>query len=131
MNKIFTASTANDLGYFTLEEALMLKTHGASDYIRSSSIILIGLNMSQDYNACKDFLLKEMHVALHFEAPAIGICSAWTLAIILAENLKSEDYEELHHAFLSWPESQQLALLGWLHGFLEQQNILKFGKKLV
>lgn len=128
MNKIFTTSTAYDLGLFTIEEALMLKAHGASEYVRSSSIILIGLNMHQDYEACKEFLLKEMHVEIHFEEPAIGICSAWTMAIILAENLKPDDYKSLHSAFSSWPEQQQLELLGWLHGFQEQQCILKFGR---
>lgn len=106
----------------------MLKTHGASDYIRSSSIILIGLHMSEDYEACRDFLLGEMNEVLHFEKPAIGICSAWTLAIILAENLAPEDYEKLQVAFAKWSYQDQQDLLDWLRGFYEQRNILNHGK---
>jgi hypothetical protein len=128
MNKIFATSIDHDLGLFTLEEALMLKTHGASDYIRSSSIILIGLHMHEDYSACRDFLLGEMQEVLHFEQPAIGICSAWTLAIVLAENLQPEDYEKLQLAFGKWSLEERKGLLDWLRGFYEQRNILNHGR---
>lgn len=128
MNKIFTTSADHELGNFSLEEALIVKTHGASEYIRSSSIILIGLNMHQDYPACRDFLLSEMQEKIHFEKPVVGICSGWTLAIILAENLRWEDYPLLRKEFVQWTTSEQEGLLEWLHGFRDQQEILKFGK---
>ncbi len=128
MNKIITKSLAEIEGYFTIKEAMDAKIHSELDSVRSNAAILIGLKMDENYSRYSSFLLDELGEPIHHENVRLGIKSAWTIALVLAENLKSSDYPKLKKQFATWDKEDKELMLLWLADYPEQSNILKNGK---
>ncbi|NVK63106.1 MAG: hypothetical protein HWE22_00915 [Flavobacteriales bacterium] len=128
MNKILTEQIVQQLPNRSLEELtqhFLNKNHVLS---RSMAAIQIGLSMHSNYPKYSQLLLQEMTNEIHFEYPKLGISSAWTIAVILAENLKQKDYYKLKKEFSKWSSEEKDSLFDWLKNYPEQRNILEYGK---
>ena len=128
MVKIFTEDYFSKVPNRSLEK--LAKDYLRADHIlsRSMTIIQIGLKWDNEYAKYSKLLLSELNEEIHFEHPRLGISSAWTNAIVLAENLKSKDYLKLKNAFAKWPKEEKELLFNWMKDHNEQRNILEFGK---
>lgn len=108
----------------SLEDVLNRGLSSNSDFVRTSCAIFLGLNLNENYNKYSAFLLQELSKEIHFENVRLGIKSAWTIALVLAENLKPEDYHKLKNEFRKWSKEEQEDFLYWLKEFTEQIEIL-------
>ncbi|MFT6923197.1 MAG: hypothetical protein ACJA1C_002219 [Crocinitomicaceae bacterium] len=128
MNKIITKSWVKDNSSFDLQEALKedkISSHSAA--VRDSSIIFIGLSLDENYEKYTNALFVALEKDVHFGNVRLGIKSAWTIALVLAENLRPKDYLKLKNSFSKWPKEEKKGLLDWLKDYPEQSQILKFG----
>lgn len=127
MKKIITKSWIEETGKFKDEEAINEKLHSSSDFMRSNAAIYIGLHLQSNYLRLSRILLNEMEKDVHFENVRLGIKSAWTIALVLAENLNASEYSHLKTAFSNWPKEERDGLLNWLKDYPEQKSILLNG----
>ena len=96
--------------------------HGLS---RELAIISIASKLRENYSKYSQMLLNEMNNEVHFMGVRLGNKSAWTLAIALIENLKTEDYIRIKQEFNRWGEEEKEGLLDWLKDFPDHRKILE------
>jgi hypothetical protein len=123
MNKIFDKEVVNDIydrNIIDVIEWLSAPHH----FPRSKGAMLIAVRINENYPEYSTLLLKEMKNDIHFEPIRFGIKSAWTIAIVLIENLKSEDYPKIKQAFDTWDAEEKEGLLEYLRNHPEHRKVL-------
>lgn len=127
MNKIFEQEILKNVPDRGLEELVsrfLNCDHGLS---RSMAAIQIALKLAENYDKYSKLLLNEMNKEVHFLGIRFGIKSAWTIAIVLIENLKQVDYSKIKKEFDKWDNEEKEDLLEWLKSYPEHIKILKEG----
>jgi len=125
--KIFPPNTVADIKDRNLEE-IQQHLQSDHDFPRSKTAILIGHRINEDYNKYSDLLLREMNNDIHFLNVRFGIKSAWTIAIVLIENLKKEDYGKIKSEFDKWDTEEKTGLIDYLKDHPDYIRILKTGQ---
>ena len=128
MKKIYpkeTISQVPDREISELESDFLNSDHGIK---RTLSAIQIGLKINEDYKNNSQLLLKELNKEIHFESIRLGVPSAWTIAIVLTENLKETDFPKLRKEFKKWNHEQKELFLSWLKDHPEHIQILTGGE---
>jgi len=124
MDKVYPREIADQLPPLSVEALQADYLHSGLCLSRILAAIQIAHQFDQDYTAYSDLLLSEMNKAIHFDGEDKGVKSAWTIAIVLTENLKPGDYPRLKAAFSAWPPAERAGLLGWLADYPEQMSVL-------
>ena len=128
MEKIFLEDTIKnvpDRELSELADKFLNSDHGLT---RSMSAIQIALKIDEDHEKYSKLLLNEMNKSIHFLGIRFGIKSAWTIAIVLIENLKPEDYPKIKKEFDKWDKDEKEGLLDWLKDFPNHLKVLNEGK---
>ncbi|MBL7730355.1 MAG: hypothetical protein JNM88_04190 [Chitinophagaceae bacterium] len=123
MKKIFPKETIADVYDHNIDDDIKY-LHSDHDFLRSKTAMLIGNRINEYYDEYSKLLLHEMNEPIHFTHIRFGIKSAWTIAIILAENLKPSDYSKLKAAFSQWSEEEKQEILQWLRNHPDHYRIL-------
>lgn len=113
MKKIITAQMANVFSNRNDSEILNELLVSDHHLARSHAAINLGSKL-QAHDDYKEILIKQMNNDVQFENVRFGIKSAWTIAVVLAENLKEKDYPRLKEAFDKWDIEEKEGLLDWL-----------------
>ena len=124
MKKIYPKETINqvpDREISDIVKEFLNSSHGLS---RTISAIQIGHKLKENYQNFSEILLNELNKEIHFESIRLGVPSAWTIAIVLAENLKEKDYPKLREEFNKWNNEEKEGLLDWLKNHPEHIQIL-------
>ena len=127
MKKIISQETINSFPKRSIVQLQKDFLHDKHDLGRTMAIICIGSELANNYFEISKLLLNEMQNKIHFGNVRLGIKSAWTLAIVLIENLKDVEHIKLKQEFDKWDIEERDALLEWLKDFPEHLKILKQG----
>lgn len=128
MEKIFSENTIKNIPNRESNELVNKFLHSDHGLSRSMSVIQIALKVNENYPKYSQLLLSEMNKKIHFQGIRLGIKSAWTLAVVLIENLKPQDYLKIKKEFDKWDEDEKNGLLDWLEDFPDHLKILKEGR---
>lgn len=128
MKKIYPKETISQIPDREVAEIVEEFLHSSHGLSRTVSAIQIGLKLKENYQNCSEILLNELNKEIHFESIRLGVPSAWTIAVVLAENLKEKDYPKLREAFNKWDNEEKEGLLDWLENHPEHIQILMCGE---
>jgi hypothetical protein len=128
MKNILNASTIENIKDSNLDKVVEQMLNYDHDFHRGRAAILIGIRINEDYPKYSQLLISEMNKEIHFLGVRLGVKSAWTIAIVLIENLKPADYPKIKKEFDKWDEDEKEGLLDWLKDFPDHCKILKEGK---
>ncbi|NOQ75367.1 MAG: hypothetical protein GQ574_25375 [Crocinitomix sp.] len=126
MEKIMKLEIANAISHRATDEIVSkLIDQESSILFKTHAAIHLGNKLEElGYSEYSDLLLGQLNIESHFEIVRLGVKPAWTLAIVLAENLKEEDYPKLRQEFNKWDSDERDGLLNWIKDFPEQTLIL-------
>lgn len=124
MDKVYPKEIVDQLPPLTVEELVKDYLHSGLCLSRILAAIQIVHQFEKDYTAYSQLLLDEMNAPIHFDGMDKGVKSAWTIAIVLIENLQPGDYPKLKAAFSKWEPAERAGLLGWLAPYPEQMSVL-------
>jgi hypothetical protein len=125
--KIFTGASVKDMADMPIDKVINEHLRANSDLVRSRAAIFIGMRINDDYDKYSNLLLSEMNEEIHFQNVRILSKSAWTIAIILIENLRDKDFFKIKLCFDKWDVDKQEDLVFHIKDFPSYISILKTG----
>ena len=128
MNKIINNDFIEGMKSTAIKEVINDHLKSSYELARSRAAIFLGLKLNESYAKYAHILLQEMNEEIHFENVRLGVKSAWTIAVVLAENLNKKDYQKLKEELDKWEEEEKQGLISWLKDFPDQIKILTEGR---